>query len=138
MGCRRGSDGSCAAVALVYAGSYSSNSTPSLGTSICRRSGPRKGKKTTTTATMKVFIKQDNDIMNSLLLVIFQHCNFPNILGQPYKRRLSNMRMRRITGVLLGANFHMEVLSCFVFKKFIRNVSWQSGFIVRGANRMTG
>ena len=27
-------------------GSYSSNSTPSLGTSICRGSGPRKGKKT--------------------------------------------------------------------------------------------
>ena len=34
-----------AAVALVLAGGYSSCQTCSLGTSICRRSGPRKGKK---------------------------------------------------------------------------------------------
>ena len=33
-------------VAVVWAGSYSPNLTPSLGTSICRRSGSRKGKKT--------------------------------------------------------------------------------------------
>ena len=37
--------GSRVAVALVKAGSYSSNQTPSLGTSIWCRSGPRKGKK---------------------------------------------------------------------------------------------
>ena len=37
--------GSRAAVALVQAGGYSSNQAPSLGTSICRRSGPRKGRK---------------------------------------------------------------------------------------------
>ena len=36
------------AVALVQAGSYSSDQTPSLGTSICLRSNPRKGKKTHT------------------------------------------------------------------------------------------
>ena len=34
--------GSQVAVALVQAGSYSSDSTPSLGTSKCRSSGPRK------------------------------------------------------------------------------------------------
>ena len=34
------------AVAVVQAGGYSSDSTPSLGTSIYHRSGPRKGKKT--------------------------------------------------------------------------------------------
>ena len=34
------------AVALVKAGGYSSDSTPSLGTSICCRSSPRNGKKT--------------------------------------------------------------------------------------------
>ena len=37
--------GSRVAVALASAG-CSSHSTPSLGTSICSRSGPRKGKKT--------------------------------------------------------------------------------------------
>ena len=37
--------GSGIAVAVAQAGGYSSNSTPSLGTSICHRSGPRKGKK---------------------------------------------------------------------------------------------
>ena len=34
------------AVAVAQAGSYSSNWTPSLGTSICHRSSPRNGKKT--------------------------------------------------------------------------------------------
>ena len=37
--------GSHVAVALVQAGSYSSDWTPSLGTSICCRSVPRNGKK---------------------------------------------------------------------------------------------
>ena len=37
--------GSCVAVAGVYAGSHSSDSTPSLGTSICHRCGPIKKKK---------------------------------------------------------------------------------------------
>ena len=41
---RLGSD-VAVAVAVVEAGSYSSNSTPSLGTSICRRCGPKKQKK---------------------------------------------------------------------------------------------
>ena len=36
------------AVVLAQAGGYSSNQTPSLVTSICSRSGPRKGKKTNT------------------------------------------------------------------------------------------
>ena len=36
--------GSHVAVALAYAGSYSSDSTPSLGTSICCGFGPRKDK----------------------------------------------------------------------------------------------
>ena len=34
------------AVAVVQASGYSSDSTPSLGTSICHGRGPRKGKKT--------------------------------------------------------------------------------------------
>ena len=38
--------GSRVAVAVVQAGGYSSDSISSLGTSICRGSGPRKGKKT--------------------------------------------------------------------------------------------
>ena len=33
---------SCIAVAVVQAGSYSSDLTPSLGTSICCRCGPKK------------------------------------------------------------------------------------------------
>ena len=32
-------------MALAQAGGYSSDLTPSLGTAICRGSGPRKGKK---------------------------------------------------------------------------------------------
>ena len=36
--------GSNVAVALAWAGGYSSDSTPNLGTSICCGSGPRKGK----------------------------------------------------------------------------------------------
>ena len=38
--------GSGVAVALVQASGYGSDYTPSLGTSICCRSSPRKGKKT--------------------------------------------------------------------------------------------
>ena len=38
--------GSHVAVALASAGGCSSHSTPSLGTSICSGSGPRKGEKT--------------------------------------------------------------------------------------------
>ena len=34
--------GSCVAVAVLEAGSYSSDSTPSLGTYICRGHGPKK------------------------------------------------------------------------------------------------
>ena len=34
--------GSCVAVALAWASGYSSDSTPSLETSICRGSGPKK------------------------------------------------------------------------------------------------
>ena len=37
--------GSCVAVAVVYAGSYSSDLTPSLGTSICHRCNPKKTNK---------------------------------------------------------------------------------------------
>ena len=37
--------GSCVAVAMVQAGCYSSNSTPSLGTFTCCRCGPKKKKK---------------------------------------------------------------------------------------------
>ena len=36
--------GSCVAVAVVQAGSCSSDSTPSLGTSICHRFSPKKTK----------------------------------------------------------------------------------------------
>ena len=36
---------SCVAVAMVQAGSYSSDSTPSLATSICYKHGPQKGRK---------------------------------------------------------------------------------------------
>ena len=37
--------GSCVAVAVVEASSYSSHWTPSLGTSICHMCGPKKTKK---------------------------------------------------------------------------------------------
>ena len=37
---------SCTAVAVVWAGSYSSDWTASLGISMCRGSGPSTGKKT--------------------------------------------------------------------------------------------
>ena len=37
--------GFCVAVAMVWAGSYSSNSTPSLGTSICHGCSPKNTKK---------------------------------------------------------------------------------------------
>ena len=45
--------GSHMAVAVVQAGSYSSNSTPSLATSICRRFGPKKTKDKTQTNKQK-------------------------------------------------------------------------------------
>ena len=47
--------GSHVAVALAEAGGYSSDLTPSLGTSICCRCGPRKGKKTNK-QTKKTFL----------------------------------------------------------------------------------
>ena len=46
--------GSCIAVAVVKAGSYSSNWTSSLGTSICCECGPRKDKKNKKTNKKKV------------------------------------------------------------------------------------
>ena len=42
---RRGLLGSGVAVAVAEAGSYRSDSSPSLGTSICLRCGPKKNKK---------------------------------------------------------------------------------------------
>ena len=38
---------SCIAVAVAEAGSYSSDSTPGLGTSMCHTCGPKKKKKET-------------------------------------------------------------------------------------------
>ena len=46
--------GSCVAVALVQVGSYSSDSTTSLGTSTCHGSSPRKGKKPKQNKTHKM------------------------------------------------------------------------------------
>ena len=40
--------GSGVALAVAYTGSYSSDWTPSLGTSICRGSGPRNSNNNTT------------------------------------------------------------------------------------------
>ena len=37
--------GSCVSVAVAWAGSYSSDSTPGLGTPSCHRCGPKKQKK---------------------------------------------------------------------------------------------
>ena len=51
---------SCVAVAVAEAGSYSSNSTPSLKTSICQGSGPRNGKKkkkTNQDSALRIFHK---------------------------------------------------------------------------------
>ena len=45
--------GSCVAMAVVKAGVCSSNSTPSLGTSICHRCGPKKEKKKKTKKKQK-------------------------------------------------------------------------------------
>ena len=39
--------GSCIAVAVAVASSYTSDSTPSLGTSMCHRCGPKKQKRKT-------------------------------------------------------------------------------------------
>lgn len=45
--------GVAVAVAMGQAGSYSSNFTPGLGTSICQRCGPRNGKKKTKNKKIK-------------------------------------------------------------------------------------
>ena len=44
VGCRRGSD-LALLLAVVWASGYSSDSTPSLGTSMCCGCGPKGGKK---------------------------------------------------------------------------------------------
>ena len=46
---------SCVAVAVVWAGSSSSNSTPSLGTSMCHRCGPKKKEKQTSSSPKSAF-----------------------------------------------------------------------------------
>ena len=53
--------GSCVSVALVWAGGYSSDSTPSLGTSTCHWSSPRKDKK-----KKKVFVKKEEALKQKL------------------------------------------------------------------------
>ena len=52
--------GSRVAVAVVQDGSYSSDLTPSLGTSICHGNGPRKGRKTKNKQTNKNTISEQN------------------------------------------------------------------------------
>ena len=49
--------GSCVAVAVVQAGSCSSDSTPSLGTSICHQCGPRKKNKTKKLSSSNLLVK---------------------------------------------------------------------------------
>ena len=58
--------GSHVAVAVVWAGSYSSDSTPGLGTSICFGGGPKKKKKeiteNLTTNTIPVWPRQSRSL----------------------------------------------------------------------------
>ena len=61
--------GSRVAVALALAGSYSSDLTPSLRTSICRGSGLRKGKKT----KKKRERERDESVQNSYQVVILNY-----------------------------------------------------------------
>ena len=50
--------GSGIAMAVAVAGNYSSDSTPSLGTSICRQCGPKK--MTTTTTTKAIIVESSS------------------------------------------------------------------------------
>ena len=70
LGCRsRTQPGSGVAVAVVQAGSCSSDSTPSLGTSICLGCGPKKQKQTHTQTKKTGFGRFNND----MLLALFTH-----------------------------------------------------------------
>ena len=55
-------------MALAKAGGYSSDWTPSLGTSICRRSGPRNGKKKNkiTISMTKVLMEKVHNIQGKM------------------------------------------------------------------------
>ena len=69
--------GSSVAVALAQAGGYSSDSTPSLGTSICRGSGPRRGKKT------KKKEKKRKENGNTYQIFVLYFYNFPTLFILP-------------------------------------------------------
>ena len=61
--------GSCIAVAVVSAGSCSSNWTPSLGTSICRGSAPPKKNPT----LMRIILKSyDSCVLYMFVLLMFK------------------------------------------------------------------
>ena len=84
--------GSCVAVVVVQAGSCTSDSTPSLGTSICHRGSPKKQKKNktkqnkTNKQTKKPKVKFCNFfffLANSQNFVPSSHSNSKNILITP-------------------------------------------------------
>ena len=67
--------GSCIAVAVVYAGSHSYSLTPSLGTFICHRCGPKKTKQTLHKLSIEViktvYEKPSANILNGESLQFF-------------------------------------------------------------------
>ena len=54
------------AVAVVYAGSYSSNSTSSLGTSICGGRGPKKTKKKKETKRFQNYLRKNGSLIERI------------------------------------------------------------------------
>ena len=84
--------GSRVAVALVSAGGYSSNVTPSLETSMCLGSGPRNSKKDKKKLKIKKIFKKSKCMLMSLFgpahnpkQVSFIHSHWYKKLGLKYK-----------------------------------------------------
>ena len=60
------------AVAVVYDGSYSSNLTPSLGTSICHRCGPKKKKKSQSyKISHRDVMYSIRNIINNIVIILY-------------------------------------------------------------------
>ena len=118
--------GSQVAVALAWASSYSSDSTPSLGTSICRGSGPRNSKK----KKIYIYINKETISLEALyffwkiaLLSFKSYCS--NSLETFWLFTLIGNTFERLRFLRLYSDLNFSNLSNF------SNVFWIPGMQIR-------
>ena len=120
--------GSRVAVAVMYAGSCSSNSIPSLGTSICQGRGPRKGKKTTTTKKKKKEKEKPDTVCLQVMLMSMLNRSFApgNGLALIFSFRFFGgfIFLNQPHFIISIQQFERTAVACSVVNLFIENFSF--------------